>query len=56
VEETYIDHHSSITNYSLEHLQALRSRIDEVQDRKEAEVLAAAGAMPAAFNASLGES
>jgi hypothetical protein len=44
VEETYIDHHSSITHYSLEHLQALRSRLDEVQDRKEAEALAGAGA------------
>jgi hypothetical protein len=49
-----------LTILSREHLQALRrlkSRLDEVRDRKEAEaLLAAAGAVPAAFNASLGES
>jgi hypothetical protein len=28
VEEIHIEHHSSITHYSLEHLQALRSRLD----------------------------
>jgi hypothetical protein len=38
VEETCIDHNSSTTHYSLEHhLQALRSRLDAVQDCKEAE-------------------
>jgi hypothetical protein len=56
VEETYIEHHSSITHYSLEHLQALRSRLDEVQDHEEAESLAAAGAALAAFHASLAKS
>jgi hypothetical protein len=56
VEETYIEHQSSITHYSLEHLQALRQRLDEVQDRKEAEALAAAGATPAGLTVNPDES
>jgi hypothetical protein len=56
VEETYIEHQSSITHYSLEHLQALRQRLDEVQDQKEAEALAASGATPADLNGNPDES
>jgi hypothetical protein len=56
VEETYIEHQSSIAHYLLEYLQALRQRLDEVQDRKDPAALAAAGATHAGLNVNPDES